>query len=590
MADFWPVSTLATKTPNASRVVARRANGSVASHADLLARSGCWYALFAAHTALDFGVFLNDSFEFAAALLGAWHAGKTVVLPGDDLPGTVQSLLQSGYSMAGDLPGGLKPIANQVGPVPVFQPLNPQQTRLKVFTSGSQGQPQAIDKVLHQLLAEVATLEATFGDHLEGTEVPTIWTTVSHQHIYGLLFYILWPLSSGRPFATQRLLYPEDMVAKLGPQPCVLVATPAHLKRLGDQRNWGTARQGLRAVFSSGGPLPLEASQSAAQALGFIPIEVFGSSETGGIAWRQCQSANQRWQPFAGVQWREEAGCLVVQSPNLPDAAWWVTTDRVQAGDDGSFTLLGRSDRIVKIEEKRVSLDVIEQKLLATSLIHEVRALLVATPVGQRIGVVAVPSNQGRTLAEQGRKVLGACLKQSLVGSVETVALPRRWRFVERWPYNAQGKTPEALLTALFVATDSSAMPPMQWQSCGATEARASMRIEADLALLVGHFDTAPILPGVAQLDWAISLARQCFSIPEHFVRLEALKFIRPVMPGTDLILDLNFKPQHADAGLCSVTFAWTSVDSDTAAPVAHSSGRMLWALAEAKPHEAAHA
>lgn len=587
MADFWPVATLATQAPNASRVVAQRANGKLVSHADLLARSACWHTLFVAETASEWGLFLNDSFEFAAALLGAWHAGKTVVLPGDDLPGTVQNLQRAGCALAGDLAGGLRPTAEAVGPAVAFKALDPQHIRLKVFTSGSQGQPQAIDKGLHQLLAEVATLEATFGSRLAGAQTPTIWTTVSHQHIYGLLFYILWPLSSGRPFAMQRLLYPEDMVAQLGPAPSVLVATPAHLKRLGNQLDWSKARKGVRVVFSSGGPLPFEASQSAAQAFGSIPLEVFGSSETGGIAWRQAASANQSWQPFAGVQWREDGGCLAVQSPNLPDDAWWVTTDRVQAGSDGSFQLLGRSDRIVKIEEKRVSLDAIEQTLLSTTLVREARALLVPTAVGQRIGVVAVPTDSGRLLVNQGRKVLGDKLKQALAGTILAVALPRRWRFVEALPCNAQGKTPEAMLVALFAPADSSAMPLPQWLSRTATEARATLLIEADLPLFAGHFDAAPILPGVAQLDWAIQLAQQSFVMPEHFVRLEALKFMRPVMPGTELILDLSFKAQHAKEAVCSITFAWSSLDKKDAEPIAHSSGRALWAL---ETPEAVHA
>ncbi len=590
MADFWSLATLATRPPTASRPVALRADGSLASHADLLVRIGHWHALLAAQAQTEWALYLNDPLEFAAALLGAWHAGKAVLLPGDALPETVRQLQQRGCAMVGDLPGGLWPEVEfgVAAPSAALQALHPQHTRLQVFTSGSQGQPQSIDKALHQLLAEVATLEATFGERLVGDTVPTVWTTVSHQHIYGLLFYILWPLSTGRPLATRRLLYPEDMVAHLGPAPSVLVATPAHLKRLGGQLDWQYVRQGVCAVFSSGGPLSFEASQNVAQAMGLVPIEVFGSSETGGIAWRQAASANQAWQPFAGVQWREDAGCLAVQSPNLPDSAWWETTDRVQASEGGGFVLLGRSDRIVKIEEKRVSLDAIEQQLLATHLVREVRALLIPTSVGQRVGVVAVATDAGRVLAEQGRKVLGDRLRQTLADVVEAVALPRRWRFVQALPYNAQGKTPEALLRTLFEPVDASAMPVPRWQSRSATEARATLRVEANVVLFAGHFDVAPILPAVAQLDWAIQLAQQCFDLPTQFVRMEALKFVRPVTPGTELILNLSYKAQLANPDVCAVAFAWTSLDDANAEPVAHSSGRALWS--RSLPQEGAHA
>ena len=35
----------------------------------------------------------------------------------------------------------------------------------------------------------------------------------------------------------------------------------------------------------------------------------------------------------------------------------------------------------------------------------------------------------------------------------------------------------------------------------------------------VSDFGQAAILPGVAQLDWAIHFARQCFALPAHFQR-----------------------------------------------------------------------
>ena len=40
----------------------------------------------------------------------------------------------------------------------------------------------------------------------------------------------------------------------------------------------------LRGVFSSGGPLAPEAALAAGDLLGEVPIEVYGSSETGGVA------------------------------------------------------------------------------------------------------------------------------------------------------------------------------------------------------------------------------------------------------------------------------------------------------------------
>src|SRR6218665_2177251 len=146
----------------------------------------------------------------------------------------------------------------------------------------------------------------------------------------------------------------------------VVVASGEDVRRRGTPPHWLEVRQPLRCVFSSGGPLPFEVSRSAAMVLGQTPVEVFGSSETGGIAWRQCASAEDSWQLFSDVQWRLHDGCLAVCSPRLPDAAWWSTSDRAEPAGIHGFRLLGRADRIVKIEEKRVSLDAMEQQLLKT--------------------------------------------------------------------------------------------------------------------------------------------------------------------------------------------------------------------------------
>jgi acyl-coenzyme A synthetase/AMP-(fatty) acid ligase len=609
MADWWPLSELACRAPDASRTVARLGDGRGLSHADFLTRVGCWQSAFAAQVVPEWALYLNDPFEFAAALLAAWHAGKTVVLPGDDLPSTVDALLATGCGLAGDLPQALQASAKVAREALDRQPIDLHVAGLKVYTSGSQGRPEAIGKRLIQLACEVEALESAFGAMLDGDgapgPVPTIWATVSHQHIYGLLFLVLWPLAAGRPLAQRRLLYPEDLAACLGPAPSVLVATPAHLKRLGDQLDWGLARQGLRAVFSSGGPLPFEVSRAVSQALGHVPTEVFGSSETGGIAWRRCASADQAWQPFDKVQWRlDEGGCLAVQSPHLPDAKWWTTSDRAESAGAGSFRLLGRADRIVKIEEKRVSLSAIEQHLLATPWVREARALVIDTPIGARVAVVAVPTPLGREHANHGRRVLSNLLRQVLAGVVEAVVLPRRWRFVEALPINAQGKSPEALLAALFMDTPAGdevdgadaltasrpEMPTVQWDERSETAALATLDIHAGLSVFDGHFEVAPILPGVAQLDWAMSLGRQCFAMPERFVRLEVLKFVRPVPPGTALKVALQFKPRLSDASLCSLSFKLYSHDAATQEQLDHASGRSVWSYGNTDKGEVAHA
>ena len=54
-----------------------------------------------------------------------------------------------------------------------------------------------------------------------------------------------------------------------------------------------------------------------------------------------------------------------------------------------------------------------------------------------------------------------------------------------------------------------------------------------------GHFPATPILPAVAQIDWAIRIARDHFPLPPHFNALRSLKFLRIVQPPVRLTLEL---------------------------------------------------
>ena len=515
-----------------------------ADRAHWLRRVRAWTRALQSLQGRDVALACEDGLEFAAALFGAWQAGATPWMPADALPATLQRLRDDGLAFAGDLPGGVQADEGSNDGIELHE-LDLDACALVLFTSGSTGEPAAIRKTLRQLDAEVAALESAFGALACDA---TVHGTVSHQHIYGLLFRILWPLSARRPFARLRLAYTEQLTA-LGPQPAVLVASPAHLKRLPDMQDWRPLSQGLRVVFSSGGALSVDAARDVLRLWGQAPVEVFGSTETGGIAWRRGDASRAPWQPLPGVQWRLEDELLQVRSPHLPSPEWWQTSDRAFASGDGRFQLLGRADRIVKIEERRISLDAIEARLRDSEWLDEVR--LVALP-GQRmlLAAVAVPTVKGRELLDaEGRAAFAQRLRAWLSGHCDPIALPRRWRFPVAMPADARGKTSERALSALFRPL----MPAPQWQAREASSATAMLLASPELAAFEGHFPQAPILPGVVLVDWAVRLGREAFGLSGNLLRMETLKFQQLVRPGTELTAELAWAPGRLDFRFTSV-------------------------------------
>ncbi|MEI3011934.1 MAG: hypothetical protein V8T46_06840, partial [Sutterella seckii] len=104
-----------------------------------------------------------------------------------------------------------------------------------------------------------------------------VYSTVSAQHIYGLLFRALWPLLSMEALIVgKRLHYPENLAAalkeaKVRGHRAVVIAAPAHLKRFTDPTLFEDARDRVILAFSSTGPLDDEDARVARAALGLFP-------------------------------------------------------------------------------------------------------------------------------------------------------------------------------------------------------------------------------------------------------------------------------------------------------------------------------
>jgi len=510
-------------------------DGPLASSQAFLQRVADWRAGVEASGAKHVALFVEERAEFAAALLGCLLAKVEVVLPGDTLPRTILALKERCDGWLGRFSEPLQPATG--APLALAEARLDPEAELTVFTSGSTGAPSAIKKALRQLSAEVASLEQLFG---QGSPL-VVHTTVSHQHIYGLLFTVLWPIAAGHQLSPRRLEYPEQLEAELARGRGVLVSSPAHLKRLRDDVRF--TLEGLLAVFSSGGPLSEDGALRSRQTLGRPAIEIFGSSETGGIAWRtRLEGPLPAWTPMPGVSWRlSPGGTLEVSSAHLPSMAWFSTADVALDAGAGTFALAGRTDRIAKVEEKRVSLTAIEQRLLATGLLSEARAVVI-DGLRVMVAVVGVPTVAGAALLTRGRRALVDALKAQLQDTVERVALPRRFRFVDELPVNAQGKTTEAAVLELV----SPLRPAATWVEKSPSRAVLTFEVDPALRVLEGHFVEAAIVPGVAQLDWAIGWGAQAFGCGTATRRMDALKFQALMLPGQLIQLELDWNAEKS--------------------------------------------
>ncbi|KPL92662.1 AMP-binding protein [Vibrio splendidus] len=388
----------------------------------------------------------QDSYLFSVAFLACAVSKKHIILPGNYQPCALAELNEHFDCLLVDDAIG----AVEVSEVRNIQTLLDTETRepltdnlptielaaihLTLFTSGSSGTPKAIDKTLEHLDIEIAQLDKNWGDLLKGNRVHS---TVSHQHIYGLLFRILWPLCSGVPFARHNLEYPEQILSHANKN-CVLISSPALLKRLKHETN--TTQ--LAGVFSSGGPLPTESAHQSQNLLGHLPIEVFGSTETGGIAFRQQKSAQTPWQLFDCIEASlNSENCIKLLSPYIDNNNWYQTADECEMVSENQFILKGRTDRVIKIEEKRVSLVEVEKRLEQLPWISECVVIPFEEPERLILASVLVLSEDGQaTLTTMSKGKFWLMLRSELRKWLEPIAIPRKYRIVDEIPLNSQGK------------------------------------------------------------------------------------------------------------------------------------------------------
>jgi len=509
----------------------------------------------------SFALYYENAYPFAVSLFALLHSHKKICIAGNNKSVTADHLTEQACVLLGNWQGREQTVtASKVQDVQL-EPLSMDLAQLFIYTSGSSGQPKIISKTLQQLQNEIVTLEKYWGALLANSEV---LATVSHQHIYGLLFRVLWPLAAGRGFHSEMYLSPEPLLKAIQDTSACWVASPAQLKRLDDLTDWKKIEK-LSAIFSSGGVLAEQSAVQIQQCSGQQVIQVYGSSETGGIAWRQALD-DSLWTGFDGINITlDKKGISHLTSPYLPDNKPFVLDDKIELASANRFALLGRLDRIVKVEEKRLSLDEMEQSLSQLAEIDQATTLLLTAKRDKILAVVCLTPQGQESLKQQGRAVLIKQLRKQLMTQFETVVLPRKWLFVSSLPVNTQGKINQQLLSQL-VSLDAKRYPQVLSYEKQDENTVLSLQVSDKLIYFSGHFPEQPILPGVTQLAWVEEFGKILFDINKPFLSMEVIKFRKIIPPGTVVNLKLNWKAETS-----KLYFDMSSTEG------AHSSGRMIY-------------
>lgn len=406
---------------------------------------------------------------------------------------------------------------------------------INFFTSGSTEQAKNIQKSLTNLIEEGQDVTIALNLANKNLEVKS---STTFCHLFGMTFGLMFPLCNKYVIDTERVLYPEDLNIKN----CFFVSTPAFLSAL--KKHSLPFVINPNYIIAAGAKLTDEIFRYFEK--NSAVIEIYGSTETGVIAYRNT-AQDKKLTIFPNVKIENKNTIISKYIYGFKT----MITDDIEV-DSNKIKVNGRKDRIVKIYDKRVSLEFVEKTLNNNKMIDKSHCF----EFNNKLACVCVLNEIGKDyLFLRGINELKKYLKQDLKKYMEVV--PQKWWFNNCIPTTLTGKIDKAFINKIF--TTNFSFPVILDSITSENEFKYKIFFNKGCNFYNGHFPDFPITPGVVQLYIASELANYSFKINTIVGQMKKIKFSNIIHPNTIIELSLIKKETGIEYKYSDTTTTYSS-------------------------------
>ena len=307
--------------------------------------------------------------------------------------------------------------------------------QLLFFTSGSSGFPVGAFKSKENLEQELKVLKGL----VENYKIKQVIVSVPFVHIYGVLAGLLLPLYlDGVKLIVKDDFLPYEILEEASSNNSLIITTPVFIKALSKINDSKSLTSGL--FISSTGPLHIDDVTLFESKFETNLMQLFGSTETGGIAYKFGSS--NIWKAMQGVNVSTNEEKLSVSSAFISPYIFsekitkleqpFISEDIIELDDDG-FILIGRSNKIIKIAGKRISALQIESIL---EMIDGVEKVIIELVYKKEL----LRSEQIMITMQSSCKIDKQTIKKRIKKYYGVLTIPFNVKYVDKIDHSAMGK------------------------------------------------------------------------------------------------------------------------------------------------------